>query len=81
MEWPNNIIKYMGNNIGKSLQEENSDPVIKEIFLLSETGGCKITYPKDIVVGNDLKGDPQVKELSEVSSDEMILDIGPKTNY
>jgi phosphoglycerate kinase len=75
----NNIIKYMGNNIGKSLQEENSDPVIKEIFLLSETGGCKITYPKDIVVGNDLKGDPQVKELSEVSSDEMILDIGPKT--
>jgi phosphoglycerate kinase len=75
----NNIIKYMGNNIGKSLQEKNSDPVIREIFLLSETGGCKITYPEDIVVGNDLKGDPQVKELSEVSSDEMILDIGPKT--
>ena len=75
----NNIIKYMGNNIGKSLQEENSDPVIKEIFLLSETGGCKITYPEDIVVGNDLKGNPQVKELSEVSSDEMILDIGPRT--
>ena len=75
----NNIIKYMGNNIGKSLQEENSDPVIKEIFLLSESSGCKITYPEDIVVGNDLKGDPQVKELSEVSSDEMILDIGPKT--
>jgi phosphoglycerate kinase len=75
----NNIIKYMGNNIGKSLQEENSDPVIKEIFLLSQTGGCKIIYPEDIVVGNDLKGDPQIKELSEVSSDEMILDIGPKT--
>ena len=75
----NNVIKYMGNNIGKSLQEENSDPVIKEIFLLSETGGCKITYPEDIVVGNDLKGNPQVKELSEVSSDEMILDIGPRT--
>jgi len=75
----NNIIKYMGNNIGKSLQEENSDPVIKEIFLLSEKANCKITYPKDIVVGNDLKRDPQIKELSEVSSDEMILDIGPKT--
>ena len=75
----NNIIKYMGNNIGKSLQEENSDPVIKEIFLLSEIGGCKIIYPEDIVVGNDLKGDSKIKELSEVSSDEMILDIGPKT--
>ena len=75
----NNIIKYMGNNIGKSLQEENSDPVIKEIFLLSETGNCKITYPEDIVVGNNLKRDPQIKELTEVSSEEMILDIGPKT--
>ena len=75
----NNIIKYMGNNIGKSLQEENSDPVIKEIFLLSEIGGCKIIYPEDIVVGNDLKGDSKIKELSEVLSDEMILDIGPKT--
>jgi phosphoglycerate kinase len=75
----NNIIKYMGNNIGKSLQEENSAPIIKEIFLLSETCNCKIIYPEDIVVGNDLKGDPKIKELSEVSSDEMILDIGPKT--
>ena len=75
----NNVIKYMGHNIGKSLQEENSDHIIKEIFLLSETGSCKIIYPEDIVVGNDLKEDPQIKELSEVSSEEMILDIGPKT--
>ena len=75
----NNIIKYMGNNIGKSLQEENSDHIIKEIFLLSKTVDCKIIYPEDIVVGNDLKEDPQIKELNEVSSEEMILDIGPKT--
>ena len=75
----NNIIKYMGNNIGKSIQEENSDPIIKEIFSLSETKNCKITYPKDIVVGKDLNGKPQIKELNEILSDEMILDIGPKT--
>ena len=75
----NNVIKYMGHNIGKSLQEENSDHIIKEIFLLSKTGDCKIIYPEDIVVGNDLKEDPQIKELNEVSSEEMILDIGPKT--
>ena len=75
----NNIIKYMGNHIGKSLQEENSDPILKEIFSLSETQNCKIIYPEDIVVGNNLNGSPQIKELSEISSDEMILDIGPKT--
>jgi phosphoglycerate kinase len=29
--------------------------------------------------GKNLNGSPQIKELSEISSDEMILDIGPKT--
>ena len=75
----NNIIKYMGNQIGKSLKEENCDPIIKEIISLSETENCKIIYPQDAVVGKNLNGSPQTKELSEISSDEMILDIGPKT--
>ena len=75
----NNVIKYMGHNIGKSLKEENSDLIIKEIFSLSEKESCKIVYPKDVVVGKELNGTPQIKELNEVSSDEMILDIGPKT--
>jgi phosphoglycerate kinase len=75
----NNIIKYMGNQIGESLQEKNSGPIIKEIFYLSEINKCKIIYPEDIVVGKNLNGSPRIKELSEISSDEMILDIGPKT--
>jgi phosphoglycerate kinase len=75
----NNIIKYIGNNIGKSLCEENSDKIIEEILLLSETANCKIIYPQDVVVGKNLDGDPQIKELNEIVSDEMILDIGPKT--
>jgi phosphoglycerate kinase len=75
----NNIIKYKGHNIGKSLQEENSDQIIKEIFLLSKKKSCKIIYPEDVIVAKDLNGDPQIKKLNEISSDEMILDIGPKT--
>jgi len=75
----NNIIKYMGHNIGKSLQEENSDLVIKEIFSLSKKENCKIVYPVDIVVAKGLGGAPKIKELDEITSDEMILDIGPKT--
>jgi phosphoglycerate kinase len=75
----NNIIKYKGNNIGKSLQEEYSDPIIKEIFSLSEKEDCKIVYPEDVMVGKDLDGNSKIKELNEISSDEMILDIGPKT--
>ena len=75
----NNIIKYMGHNIGKSLQEENSDLIIKEIFSLSKKENCKILYPKDIVVAKNFNGNPQIKKLNEISPDEMILDIGPQT--
>ena len=75
----NNIIKYLGHNIGKSLQEENSDEIIKEIFSLSEKENCKLVYPEDIVVSKALNGTPKIKELSEILSDEIILDIGPKT--
>ena len=75
----NNVIKYMGHSIGKSLQEKNSDLIIKEIFSLSEKENCKIIYPKDVVVGKNLNGTPQIKELNKISSDEIILDIGPKT--
>ena len=75
----NNIIKYMGHNIGKSLQEENSNSISKEIFSLAKKDNCKIMYPKDIVVAKDLNGPPENKELNEVMSDEIILDIGPKT--
>ena len=39
---------------------------------------CKITYPEDVIVSKDLNGSPQ-KELNQILSDEMILDIGPKT--
>ena len=75
----NNIIKYLGHDIGKSLQEENSDLVIKEIFSLAKKEDCKIVYPEDVVVAKDINGNPQIKELNEILSDEMILDIGPKT--
>ena len=75
----NNIIKYMGNNIGKSLQEENSEEIIKEIFSLSEKVKCKIIYPEDILVGKNLKGESTIKQLNEIAPDDIILDIGPKT--
>ena len=31
------------------------------------------------MVGKDLNGTPEIKELNNVSKDELILDIGPKT--
>jgi len=75
----NNILKYKGYEIGKSIQENNCNQIIEEIFLLSKKKGCKIIYPEDVTTGKDLNGSPKIKELDNVSKDELILDIGPKT--
>jgi len=75
----NNVLKFKGYNIGKSIQEDNCNKIIEEIFLLSLKKNCKIIYPEDVTVGKHLKGKPEIKELKDVSEDELILDIGPKS--
>ena len=75
----NNFIEYFGNSVGKSIKEKNCDKIVEEIISLSKKEKCKIIYPEDVIVSKDLNGSPQKKELNEVLSDEMILDIGPKT--
>ena len=75
----NNILKYKGHNIGKSIQEDNCDRIIEEIFTLSKKEGCKIIYPLDVAVSRDLNGSSEIKGLNDVLEDELILDIGPNS--
>ena len=75
----NNILRYKGYEIGKSIQEDNCDKIIEEIFSLSKKESCKIIYPEDVAVGKNLDGSAKIKELNNVSREELILDIGPKT--
>ena len=75
----NNILKHKGYEIGKSIQEDNCDKIIEEIFSLSKKENCKIIYPEDVAVGKDLEGSAEIKDLNNISKDELILDIGPKT--
>jgi phosphoglycerate kinase len=75
----NNILKYKEYEIGKSIQEDNCDKIIEEIFSLSKKENCKIIYPEDVAVGKNLGGSAEIKELNNISKDELILDIGPKT--
>ena len=75
----NNIIRYKGHNIGKSMQEDNCDKIIEEIFSLSIKENCKIIYPEDVTVGKSLSGSPEIKGLNDIFKDELILDIGPKS--
>ena len=75
----NNFLEFFGNCIGKSIKEENCNLIVEEIITLSKKEKCKIVYPEDVLVSTDLNGSSEKKELSKISPDEIILDIGPKT--
>ena len=75
----NNILKYKGYPIGKSVKEHGCDKIIEEIFNLQKKEKCKIIYPEDVVVGKSLSSLPEIKSLNEVLHNDLILDIGPKT--
>ena len=75
----NNILSFRGNQIGKSIKEDNCESIIDDIFKTAKTHSCTITYPEDVLVGKSLNDKAQIKELNNVSNDDLILDIGPKT--
>ena len=75
----NNILNYKGNQIGKSVKEENCEKIIEQIFETSKQHSCSIMYPIDVLVGKNLNGVSKAKALNEINSDDLILDIGPKT--
>tara|TARA_A100001011_G_scaffold303477_1_gene317512 strand:- start:178 stop:1356 length:1179 start_codon:yes stop_codon:yes gene_type:complete len=75
----NNILNYQGNQIGKSIKEENCKTIIDEIFDTAKNYSCNITYPEDVLVGKNLNDKSQIKEINNIEDDDLILDIGPKT--
>ena len=75
----NNIFKYNGLKIGKSIYEKDLDNLINEIFLYAEKNNCKIYTPIDTKVGKNLNDKSSIKEFYDIEDDDMILDIGPKS--
>jgi phosphoglycerate kinase len=71
----NTFLLAAGKRIGKSLAEPDLAGESKRILA---TG--KVPLPVDVVVARSLDdSEGQVKPVDAVASDEMILDIGPKT--
>ncbi len=75
----NNILNYLGNPIGKSFKEGKCESIIDDIFKTSKNHSCKIVYPEDVAIGKSREDKAQIKELNEITNDDLILDIGPKT--
>ena len=76
----NTILAASGCNVGKSLHEKDMLDFAASL-LRGEFGKAKIPLPTDVVVATSLdagvKG--RVKNVRDVASDEMILDVGPAT--
>ena len=75
----NNVLKYKGHSIGKSIQENNCETSINDIFEVSKNYPCSIILPEDVAVGKTMDGNAKIKELNQIENDDIILDIGPKT--
>ena len=75
----NNFLKFKGINVGKSLIEEGSENIVKNINTLAAKNKCNIIIPIDWNTSSSVNGDPVYKSLKDMSSEDMILDIGKST--
>ena len=73
----NNILNYKGNLIGKSLKEENCESVIDDILKQQQKKFLFNQLSRRCCGGKKYYDKAVIKELSEVSNDDLILDIGP----
>ena len=75
----NNFLKFKGINVGKSLIEEGSENIVKNINTLAAENKCNIIIPVDWNTSSSVNGDPVYKSLKDIGSEDMILDIGKST--
>jgi len=75
----NNFIKYEKYNIGKSIHEEDTEILIQDIIKHSNVHNCKIITPSDVIVSKNRSSKGKLKNLKEIDSADLILDIGNKT--
>ena len=75
----NNFLTFNGYKIGASLVENKTEKIIKKIYDDAKSKNCKILIPEDCKVGSTFTGNGEIKRLTEIKKNEMILDIGPQT--
>ena len=75
----NNFLKFKGFNVGLSLLEKGTEKTIEDIYNSAGKNNCNIIIPLDCIVSNNLNGSPKLKSINEITSEDMVLDIGKKT--
>ncbi|WP_128892451.1 phosphoglycerate kinase [Erythrobacter sp. HKB08] len=77
----NTFLAARGVDVGKSLCEHDLTDTANAIMDKADHAGCTVHLPYDVVVAKEFAANPpslRTCNVHEVSSDEMILDIGPQ---
>lgn len=77
----NTFLAAIGKPVGKSLYEKDMVDTAKAILEKIRARGGDIPLPVDVVVAPEFSAEAHAttRKVEDVESDEMILDIGPKT--
>jgi phosphoglycerate kinase len=77
----NTFMLAAGMKIGKSLAEADLVEEAKKIMAILKAKGGEVPLPVDVVTAKEFAATAkaEIKPVSEVADDDLILDIGPKT--
>jgi phosphoglycerate kinase len=77
----NTFLAAQGKSIGKSLCEKDLLDTARTILTQAAAAGCEIVLPIDAVVARQFKehAPSHIVDIDHVATDEMILDIGPRS--
>ncbi len=75
----NNFFIYNNFKVGKSLVEDDTYEIIKQIYDEASKNNCEIIIPEDCKIGVSFDGDGENKNLEQIEDKDIILDIGSET--
>jgi phosphoglycerate kinase len=77
----NTFLLAKGVNVGKSLAEPDLADTARRILAAAQDAGSTIVLPDDVVVAPEFKAGAPATTIDQgkVPSDQMILDVGPKS--
>jgi phosphoglycerate kinase len=77
----NTFLKATGHNVGKSLCEDDLVDTAKSLIEKMKARGANIPIAVDVVVGKEFSesAEATLKDAGDVTDDDMIFDIGPKS--
>ncbi len=75
----NTLLAAQGREVGRSLVEQTSLDVAREILRDAERSQCALLIPTDFVVAASPEDAANARTVTEVQPDQAIFDIGPET--